>query len=125
MPSPIPDPEDGKKELPARFEKIIKQLEAFSPPLEIQNNALAFLFYSLVNSANAILNTKQFRESMKQASFVDLVKGLEVLLDQIVKMSNNMGKSPIGKGKGKTIGIREKIKSLEIMRQEIISQKGE
>lgn len=121
----MPEAETDKKESLARFERIIREIEAFSFAPETQNNALAYLFYSLVNSANSILNTKTFRERIKDAPFMDLIKGLEILLDQILKLNTLTGSSSGKLEKFKTIQMKEKIKQLEIMRQETVLVSGQ
>jgi len=121
LPSPIPEPpETEKKASLVRFERIIKEIEGISLAPESQNNALAFLFYSLINATGLILNTKNFRKKAEEAAFSELMKGLEVLLDQIVKINNNMSRdSHREKGSKKTIQMSAKIRELEVMRQEI------
>jgi hypothetical protein len=116
--SPIPEVE--KKASLVRLDKIIKDLEGISFSPEVQNNAMAYLFYSLVNSANTILKALVFRDRVKDASFTDLMKGLETLLDQIVKINNLTGSSPDskrGQYDKKTLRMSEKIKELEVIRQ--------
>jgi hypothetical protein len=122
LPAPIPSPDLEKKGFLTRFEKIIKQIEALSFTPETQNNALGYLFYSLVNSANSILNSKTFRKRIEEASFPELIKGLEVLMDQILKLNSPSAPTSDKGIKRKTIEMRQKIKELEVMRKETVEK---
>lgn len=109
----------------ARLEKFISRLESTQLTAANPAQAAAYLYYSLVQAASRILNSKEFNRALKEASLIDMLKGLEIILarlkdvigipEGLLTPANTVRNSDLRE-------IRTKITQMEEIRKEVRSQ---
>jgi hypothetical protein len=103
----------------AQLNKILKAIEEFDYSRANTDQAFAYLFYSLINAANTILNARSFKNALQSASFLDMLKGLEILLNKIGELhqwSQMMSAGP--ETESIPIEIRRRVTELEEVRRQ-------